>query len=392
MWHQHKWPKTVSLTTARELSAEKIVEFNAIVEAARQRLQTAEGMTEVLRGSGERLRAMRARMLAAQEQLSGMDDGIQRVRDEAEFYRMSARLGIAVEVPNAKGPVDIDMMIDAWIAERKAADNPPKTDAVASMRSMLERMLRETKRPHFGIVTSDDLKDYRGKIVKTIGKGARHHLIAIKSAFRIAAKNNLIATNPALGLAGLPKTADNKRPPFTDDEAKKILEAAREADPVNRWSHWLATFTTGMNSEILQAHSSEFYQTPAGQWAWDMRARKLKTEARPRIVPLHHSIIREGFLGYLATRKGKPLFDGSYGTNKRKVNDFIHDLGYDKTFYSWRKMSVHRISKLAGESLAHYIAGHAAKDIHEAFYRFHELPEEFGDIVKAVNGLKDPTA
>lgn len=63
----------------------------------------------------------------------------------------------------------------------------------------------------------------------------------------------------------------------------------------------------------------------------------------------------------------------------------------EKTFYSWRKMSVRRIAKLTGESLAHYIAGQAAKDIHEAFYRFHELPEEFADIVAAINGLKDPT-
>jgi hypothetical protein len=49
MWHQHKYPKSVSLTGARELSAEKIVEFNAIVEAARQRLQTADGLAESFR-------------------------------------------------------------------------------------------------------------------------------------------------------------------------------------------------------------------------------------------------------------------------------------------------------------------------------------------------------
>lgn len=115
---------------------------------------------------------------------------------------------------------------------------------------MLERMLREPKRPHFGVVTADGVKDYRGKIVKQIGKGARHHLIAIKSGFRVAAKHGLITVNPALGLAGLPKNPVNKRPSFMDDEAKNILEAARDADLVNRWAHWLAAFTTGMNSEI----------------------------------------------------------------------------------------------------------------------------------------------
>lgn len=171
MWHQHKWPKTVSLTTARDLAAEKLVEFNVIVEAARQRLNTAEGMIEALHLSRDRQRAMRESMLATKARLTGLSDGIQRINDTAEFYRTSARLGIPIEIPNAKGPVDIDMMIDAWIAERKAADRPPKTDAIAAMRSMLERLRRETGRPHFGVITADDLKDYRGKIVKTIGKG-----------------------------------------------------------------------------------------------------------------------------------------------------------------------------------------------------------------------------
>lgn len=105
VWHQHKWPKTISLTTARELSAEKIVEFNALVEAARQRLQTADGMIEALRGSREQMRVMRENLLGVKDELPGLSDGIQRINDKADLHALGVRLGMIVEAPKAKGPV-----------------------------------------------------------------------------------------------------------------------------------------------------------------------------------------------------------------------------------------------------------------------------------------------
>jgi hypothetical protein len=158
-----------------------------------------------------------------------------------------------------------------------------------------------------------------------------------------------------------------------------------------RWSHWLAAFTTAINSEIMDADASEFYQTGDGQWVWDTGDRKLKTVFRPRITPLHSAIIREGFVAYLETRRDKKLFDENPNIAGIKANELVHSLGIEKTFYSWRHRVVHRIDKLTAPSLSRFIAGHAAKDIHEKFYLHHELPEEFGEIVAAIEGLTDPT-
>jgi hypothetical protein len=112
---------------------------------------------------------------------------------------------------------------------------------------------------------------------------------------------------------------------------------------------------------------------------------------RPRITPLHSAIIREGFVAYLETRRDKKLFDENPNIAGIKANELVHSLGIEKTFYSWRHRVVHRIDKLTAPSLSRFIAGHAAKEIHEKLYLHHELPEEFGEIVAAIEGLTDPT-
>ena len=91
---------------------------------------------------------------------------------------------------------------------------------------------------------------------------------------------------------------------------------------------------------------------------------------------------------------GVALFSGSFTRNDAKLNELIASLepAIDKRFYSWRKRNAHRLAKLAGPELGRYLSGHAAKDIAEKYYRFHELPDEFGDIVKAISGLENPTA
>ena len=286
------------------------------------------------------------------------------------------------------GPVvDTEAIINAWIAERKAGGHDPKPKAIENKRRKVARLLAFTKRAHLGAVTETDLAGYRLHLLEQGGTIARDHLLDIKALFVVAYDNNLIRPNPSTEIK-LPAKTDNPRPPFSAAEARKILIAARDAEPMIRWAHWLAAFTTAINSEILEAKASEFYRTESGQWVFDMRQRKLKTGFRPRIIPLHPAILREGFLDYLRTRDGKMLFDGNTDYNTNKLNDSIHDLGITKSFYSWR----HRVTHQLGDgSMARYIAGHAAKDIHEKFYHHHDLPDEFCKIVAMIEALPDPT-
>jgi hypothetical protein len=322
-----------------------------------------------------------------------------------------AETAIAVVIgPEPSKWIDSTEVINAWIGERKQAGRPPKDKAIDTKRSKLARLfgfLAGKTLPdrlndeqidillasgNIRAITEADLKKYR--LVLLDQGTAYDHIVDLKALFAVAKRAGLIDIDPTVELAAGTKQ-DNPRPPFNDTEAKKILEAARTAEPVVRWPHWIAAFTTFITSEILEAPASEVYRMEdgefAGQWVFDIRKRPGKTAFRPRITPLPDPLLRSGFLDYHATRKGKQLFDGNTTANTNKLNDFVHGLGIEKTFYSWRHRNTHKLEKLAGGSLGRYIAGHAAKDVHEKFYLHYDLPEEFGEIITAINGLKDPT-
>lgn len=326
---------------------------------------------------------------------------IDRAKKEAALYRFAAENGFSIDIPKTAAKViDGDTLIEAWIAERNADNDPPSSKAIQNKQRKLLAISKHVGKTNIVEITEADLKAFRLDLVKADKlngtRKTRDYVIDTIALFRTAKGAGFITSNPATDLAVPPKS-DKVSQPFTDTEAKVILEAARLAEPTVKWGHWLAAFSTAHNKEILLAHSSEFYQLTtekwAGQWVWDMRNRKLKTDARPRIMSLHPSLIREGFLDYLATRTGKPLFAGSFNGNDPKLNELIASLkpAISKRFYSWRKRNAHRLAKLAGPELGRYLGGHAAKDIAEKYYRFHELPDEFGDIVKAISGLENPT-
>ena len=125
VWHRHKYPHTVSLPMAMELSIEKHLEFNTIVDAARQHLATPEGMIEALRGSRQRQRVMRERLLAVKDELAGIDGGIRRLNDEAAFYELGARLGMPMKIADAHKIVPVESVLNLWIAEVLAENKEP---------------------------------------------------------------------------------------------------------------------------------------------------------------------------------------------------------------------------------------------------------------------------
>ena len=407
-WFQHKYPSSWPHKQAERESRKEAAEFNAMVDAARERLGTLDGMFEarhaLQQSRSKRLCGIWEGIAAVNSVLGRVDGVVERVRNEAALIRFAAERGIALTIPEAKvqKPIDPEEVIDAWIAERHAIHKPPEKKAITAKRSALADLFGFAKTSDIKRIDEPVMRAYRLHLLKLDQQDgtqkARHLLGDIKALFKAAKAAGFITTNPAKDLPVPPKS-DKVSQPLDDDEARRILEKARQSpDPALRWPHWIAAFSTGHNKEILRAHSSEFYPIKAGpfagQWVWDMRGRQLKTDARPRILALHPALIREGFLDYLRTRQCKPLFSGSYSRNDSKLNELITSLKptIDKRFYSWRKRNAHKLAKLAGPELGRYLSGHTAKDIAEKYYRFHELPDEFGDIVKAINGLENPSS
>jgi hypothetical protein len=92
---------------------------------------------------------------------------------------------------------------------------------------------------------------------------------------------------------------------YTDQEAKDILTAARQANRAIRWLQWLAAYTGSRVGEIAECTTYDIRQMGGG-WVIDILLDNrdpnatLKTDAAHRTVALHAALIEEGFLDYVA--------------------------------------------------------------------------------------------
>lgn len=111
----------------------------------------------------------------------------------------------------------------------------------------------------------------------------------------------------------LDKRAPKPRVPFDDDEAARILRAARLEAGFLRWGVWLLAFTGARLEEVCGATREDVRQE-RGAWCLDVRpdgatGRALKNAGSQRLVPLHPALVDEGFLAYRdALPTGSPLF------------------------------------------------------------------------------------
>jgi integrase len=90
------------------------------------------------------------------------------------------------------------------------------------------------------------------------------------------AKTNrkLSGDNPFTGLAPrVPRTSRRPRVPFTDDEARRILHAARSMRGLLRWLPWVLCFTGARLGEVCQAVKEDVRRDDAdGPWLIHLHA------------------------------------------------------------------------------------------------------------------------
>ncbi len=148
-----------------------------------------------------------------------------------------------------------------------------------------------------------------GKAGKTVG----NHLRAVGSLFNWAVSNERLIANPAKGVVVAGKGKGSvKRLPYTDEDAKTLLLASRTMAGARRWLPWLLAFTGARVEEVCQSFVSDI-RHKGGIWHLDINAdhpsKSLKNTGSVRCVPLHASIISEGFLSYVSSLpQDGPLF------------------------------------------------------------------------------------
>ena len=287
---------------------------------------------------------------------------------------------------------DFETIITEWIREKK-----PRASSIHPYRSVMRQLQKWLGHSDAEKVAQEGrgkLNEYkRHRLDKSASATVKNHILIIKGLFKFAFDNDLISSNPAATLDPPPVTSSKRA--FTPEERKKILIAARTAEPLIRWGHWLSAFSGARLSEITKAAKSDI-EFEGELAVLNITADRAKN-GRPRRVPLHSSVIREGFLEYLKEIPHGPLFPTRRGWNHSAVvNPWLRELGItDKnasfhshrhTFYSLANELMDDENPRIPERFAEKIAGHSDG---RASRKYGDVP--IATLAAYVEKIPDPT-
>ena len=218
-------------------------------------------------------------------------------------------------VPAAAPPHDpslsLKALLDAWRA--MTAVKPRTITETEYVVDMLAEFVGHTDARR---VTREDFRRWR-EASKATPEGItnttwNNRLSLVRQVFAFAVKDGRLDLNPADNALRLDKSRVTTRLPYSDEDAVRILTAARaETSPARRWAHWVMAFSGMRVGEVLQLTAGDLRREGA---VWflavheDDEGKSVKTGQR-RNVPLHPALIKEGFLAYAQTVTGDaPLF------------------------------------------------------------------------------------
>jgi integrase len=208
---------------------------------------------------------------------------------------------------SAKGePLSGPKLLELWAAEVRPA--PATVDKYAATFRSLARILGfdDVRR-----ITADDVVRFKEarSAEKRSAKTIADDVLSAGAVLRWAVKNRKVTDNPFAGMAPkVKRRGEAPRDPYSDDDAKRILIAARHETGALRWLPWLLCFTGARLGELAELRRCDVRQD-SGVTILDIRpteARAGKNETMQRMIPLHPALIAEGFLRYVAALPADP--------------------------------------------------------------------------------------
>jgi integrase len=197
--------------------------------------------------------------------------------------------------------VPFQTLFEAW---RSVAVVKPRT--ATETRYTLAALKAFVGHDDAAVVTRDDLLRWRvsSKATGITNNTWNNRLSMLNQVFTRGVTDGKLAPNPADTTLRLAKSRTQARLPYSDDDATRILTAARgETAPTLRWGHWIMAFTGMRAGEVLQLTGGDIRQEN-GLWFLavheDDPGKSVKT-GQARNVPIHDALRREGFVDYAQT-------------------------------------------------------------------------------------------
>lgn len=220
-----------------------------------------------------------------------------------------------VEPVKPKG-TKLSTILERWQAEAKPAPSTLETYQRA-VRMFTERLGHEdtARITKTDVLAFKDARIAAGISAKTVNDG---DLSALRGLFNWAVANELMESNPALGVkAAAAKTQKLRSKSLSREEAKLILSASLSTEKGRehmercagrRWAPWLMAYTGARVGEIVQLRRQDVFETD-GFWCLNItpEAGRVKT-GEARIVPLHEHLLEMGFPEFVQSAPNEQLF------------------------------------------------------------------------------------
>ena len=210
-------------------------------------------------------------------------------------------------------------------------------------------------------------------------KSVQNVFAGVKTIFKFGVANKEITADLTVGITyKARRDPKRKRQPFTFDEARLILGAARNAGLELFFPNLIGAFSGTRLAEVVEAHTDDVEMID-GLWCLNLREdnreqnQTLKNEPSVRKLPLHEEIIKQGFVTYKNSLPKGPLFP-QYRKNKynrrndsasRENSNFIRGLGITDRrkgpMHSWRHYFKTVARGLIEEQISDTISGHGSK-------------------------------
>lgn len=226
---------------------------------------------------------------------------------------------VSAPLPDERTPLTFEALWIRWEREAK-----PAPSTVSTWRGYVAQFQRHLGHDNPRRVTADDVVAWKDALLARGLTSVRDgHLSAIKTLFNYGLRNRLLKRNPAHGVTAARKTQAG-RLPYTDDEVARLLALANhETRPSRRWLPWLTALSGARVGEIAQLWGNRVVEIdgiPVMKIAPAADGGTIKNVGSERDVPIHPAIIERGFLDFVRSKDGGPLFYGSGRKGERPAN------------------------------------------------------------------------
>ncbi|WP_421736253.1 DUF6538 domain-containing protein [Caulobacter sp.] len=351
----------------------------------------------------------------AEEQAAIARSEIERLR-AAQAQQSAPNLSgnTATPVAAVTSETPLDKVVDKWAVERKV--DPKGVDA---HRAVARWFNERTGDLPVEKITKRDVLTFKDKLLAegTTAANVKVKLSRLRTLLNYAVSNDYIPVNPAQDVTLIvPDAEKNKRKPFDLPSLAAIFGSpiyAQDERPTEGrgetayWLPLLALFTGARMEELGQLRPSDVREETypdadeEERTAWFIHVMedeeddlKLKNAGSERVIPVHHSLVQQGFIRFVQAAKDvgqarlfPALRPNKYGRLTAKWGEWFNDykrqvVGITEgrmVFHSFR----HTFKRYARhvkmvEGVQRQIMGHKGKDAADDYgdgYTLHQLVE-----------------